>query len=50
MQATKYLLLAQAYESIEDKQKVVYSLKQALKFDCMCFSAFDKLINNFLIN
>lgn len=50
MQATKYLLLAQAYESIEDKQKVVFSLKQALKFDCMCFSAFDKLINNFLIN
>lgn len=50
MQATKYLLLALAYESMEDKQKVVMSLKQALKSDSNCYTAFDKLLSNYLVS
>ena len=45
----KYLLLASAYESLENKNIAVKYYKEALFYDCECFQAFDKLTKNNLI-
>jgi hypothetical protein len=45
----KYLLLAGAYESQENKINAVKYYKEALYYDCECYQAFDKLTKNNLI-
>lgn len=47
--AQKNLLLGKAFEIQENKERAVESYKQALKFNCECFEAFDCLIKNNLL-
>lgn len=48
--AEKYIVLAQAYEVMEDKQQSVAYLQMALKVDCQQVNAFNKLLSNFLMS
>jgi hypothetical protein len=50
MQSERFQLLARACEATEDKQNVVFYLQEALKADCQSVSAFEKLLDNFLVS
>jgi len=43
------LLRGEAYEALDMRPKAVHWFKQALFKDVMCFEAFEKLIDNFML-
>ena len=48
-QGMRYLLLAKANETLENKEGAILFYKEALKANCENFEAFDRLVSNFLI-
>ena len=49
-QAQRFMILAAAYETQENKELTINFYKDALKHNCESVNAFDKLISNYLLS